>query len=454
MAVTITCYGGVGEIGGNKILITDKDTKVFLDFGAGFSEGTKYFSGGVEPRGVNGAGDYFEFGLLPEIDGLYSEEALQNTELKHTKTPEIDAIILSHYHYDHMGRIKFIDPNIPIFCGETTALIHQAYSESNGSPLDGHDDIRTFRTGDKIKIGSIEVQPVHVDHSIPGAYGFVIHASEGALAYTGDFRFHGPMGGMTEDFISSAASENPVALITEGTRVSDSKQGKETSESHVASATSELLKATKNLVFSSFRGNDFDRISSFDQACRATGRKLVVSAKIAIMLERLEKDKHLKVPKVGKDVLVYVRRKRGGKYDDRDYFPWERGYLDDGLTAEDVRKREKELLLHLDHWYLPELIDIRPAKGGSYIHSTTEAYNEEGEHEEQVIKNWVDYFGFNYHQIHASGHAPMEKVGYLVGKVNVKTVIPIHTERPDLFQRFARNSKVRSPSLGDAIAVA
>lgn len=37
MAVTITCYGGVGEIGGNKILITDKDTKVFLDFGLIFS---------------------------------------------------------------------------------------------------------------------------------------------------------------------------------------------------------------------------------------------------------------------------------------------------------------------------------------------------------------------------------------------------------------------------------
>ena len=147
MAVTITCYGGVGEIGGNKILITDKDTKVFLDFGAGFSEGTGYFAGrNRPPRGVNGAGDYFEFGLLPEIHGLYSEEALQNTKLKHTKTPEIDAIILSHYHYDHFGRIAYTDPQIPIYCGETTALIHQAYSESSGSLLDDH-EIRTFRTG-------------------------------------------------------------------------------------------------------------------------------------------------------------------------------------------------------------------------------------------------------------------------------------------------------------------
>jgi mRNA degradation ribonuclease J1/J2 len=31
-------YGGVNEIGGNKILLEDKDTRVFLDFGKGFSQ--------------------------------------------------------------------------------------------------------------------------------------------------------------------------------------------------------------------------------------------------------------------------------------------------------------------------------------------------------------------------------------------------------------------------------
>jgi mRNA degradation ribonuclease J1/J2 len=30
---SLTFYGGVNEIGGNKILLQDKDTKVFLDFG-------------------------------------------------------------------------------------------------------------------------------------------------------------------------------------------------------------------------------------------------------------------------------------------------------------------------------------------------------------------------------------------------------------------------------------
>ena len=40
---SLTFYGGVNEIGGNKILLEDKDTKVFLDFGKSFSRRARYF---------------------------------------------------------------------------------------------------------------------------------------------------------------------------------------------------------------------------------------------------------------------------------------------------------------------------------------------------------------------------------------------------------------------------
>ena len=130
----LTFYGGVGEIGGNKILLEDRGTSIFFDFGAGFADGVDYYSAGIQPRNVNGLGDYFEFGLMPKIEGLYSEEALENTEIKYSK-PEIDAIVLSHYHSDHAGRIHFVDPEIPIYCGETTSLFHEAYSSAGGSML-------------------------------------------------------------------------------------------------------------------------------------------------------------------------------------------------------------------------------------------------------------------------------------------------------------------------------
>jgi len=40
---SLTFYGGVGEIGGNKILLEDKDTRIFIDFGKSFSRRAKFF---------------------------------------------------------------------------------------------------------------------------------------------------------------------------------------------------------------------------------------------------------------------------------------------------------------------------------------------------------------------------------------------------------------------------
>ena len=155
------------------------------------------------------------------------------------------------------------------------------------------------------------------------------------------------------------------------------------------------------------------------------------------------KDKKLKVPRVGKDVGVYLRRKKTGRLDDRDYYPWERRFIKDGVSASDVRRRQGKTFLHLEVWSFPELIDIKPETGGTYIHAATEAFNEEGEREESVIRNWIDHMGFSYHQIHASGHAPMEEVGSLVAGIRAKKVVPIHTEHPELFREFRKKGSWR-----------
>ena len=453
MRPRLTCFGGVGEIGGNKFLLEDRDTKVFLDFGAGFSEGSDFFDSSISPRGVNGAGDLFEFDLLPKIRGLYSERALGSTELRY-REPDVDGIVLSHFHWDHTGRIGYVDEQIPVHCGKTTALIHESYSESSGSPLDGH-ELKTFRTGDRFRIGALEFVPVHVDHSIPGAYGFVVHTSEGALAYTGDFRFHGPVGSMTRDFVSVAKKENPAMLLTEGTRVREDDRKGNLSEEAVLNEAKAALAGTDKLVFSTFRGNDTDRINTFQEAAASSGRRLVVTMKTALLLEKLAKDSKLRVPRVGRDIDVYVRRKRSGKLDDSDYYPWERPFLAKGVSAEDVRSKQRETFLHLEVWNFPELIDIKPDRGGKYIHAATEAFNEEGEREDMVVRNWVRHLGFEYRQLHASGHAPMMEVAWLVKEVGAKRIVPIHTEHPRLFNEFRRKTaaKLVLPTKGRPMAV-
>ncbi|HHF58898.1 MAG TPA: MBL fold metallo-hydrolase, partial [Thermoplasmatales archaeon] len=74
--VKLTFYGGVGEIGGNKILLEDGDCRIFLDFGVSFSRRSKYFEEFLPPRTANGIGDFLATNLIPDIRGVYREDLL------------------------------------------------------------------------------------------------------------------------------------------------------------------------------------------------------------------------------------------------------------------------------------------------------------------------------------------------------------------------------------------
>jgi ribonuclease J len=96
----LTFYGGVNEIGGNKILLEDKDTRVFLDFGKSFSRRSKFFEEYINPRVSNGIEDYLTMGLLPNVQGVYRDDLMKMAQ-RHATDPNIDAVLLTHAHSDH-----------------------------------------------------------------------------------------------------------------------------------------------------------------------------------------------------------------------------------------------------------------------------------------------------------------------------------------------------------------
>jgi ribonuclease J len=66
----------------------------------------------------------------------------------------------------------------------------------------------------------VEVEPIHIDHTIPGAYGFIVYCSDATIAYTGDLRLHETKPELTRDFAEAAAKARPDVLITERTNIS------------------------------------------------------------------------------------------------------------------------------------------------------------------------------------------------------------------------------------------
>jgi ribonuclease J len=435
----LTFYGGVGEIGGNKILVEDRDARIWLDMGAPFDLGEEYFVEFLQPRDRFGLRDHFALDLIPRIPGLYSAEALDPTDMP-WEPPAFSGVFITHVHYDHTQHLRFVDPNIPVHMGEGARTILESLDVTARTPflrLGTHAYV-TFRSGQTTTADGVDVEPIHVDHSAPAAYGYLVHTSGGTIAYTGDLRHHGPKKQLTEDFIAAAAAAKPVVLITEGTRVTPDDPRENLTEADVKARAIELLTPLRDkLGVVTFPGRDVDRIRTFFEVARAVHRKFVVNAKTAHLLLTLRKDTHIEVPDVSRedDLVLFDRQLR--KID-----PWERELQEKlknrVVTAQEIAKRPAEFLVQLDFWHLPELVDLRAPPGSPFIHSKSEPF-EEDDVNDAVLQKWLDRFGLKRHQLHASGHLSEREVGAMIEAIGAKTVMPVHTEHPERFVRLARS---------------
>ena len=444
--VKLTIFGGVNEIGGNKILVEDGKTSIFFDFGLSFAKGQEYYTGFLTARSVAGATDDLELGILPRIKGLYSKEMLKFTDLKYEE-PKFDAVFLSHAHMDHCSHLQYIDESIPIHAGECTLRIIESFEPGKREQEAlGKHNYKTFRTGKKISYDDVTVEPIHVDHSVPGAYGFLIHTSAGTIVYTGDLRRHGPASFMTDEFAEKAGKCDPAALIIEGTRLGRKEKGENLSEEDVRKLSNTIVSRAKKLVIATFYGRDVDRIRTFYDVAKDNGRKFIISMKTAHLLYKLKDDPVLKLPNPLEDenIVIYARRKKAGEYTDKDYYVWERPYLENSVGFKHIQENCSNCLLNLDLYNFAELVDIKP-HGGEFIHSMSEPFKEGGmdQIELEVMLRWLRHFKLRFHQAHASGHCSPADLRWLIGKIMPKIVIPVHTEHGEIFEKFAKTRIVQ-----------
>ncbi len=433
---TVTFLGGVQEIGGNKLLVEDGPDRVLFDFGPSFSpEFEEYYVEYLKPRSTSPVKDLLEFGLVPRIPGLYSREALGDADLAYTP-PEIHGVFVSHAHMDHAGYLRYLDPEIPVHVGHGTKTLLDAIAASTTMKYGDH-RWTIFEDGHPIRIGGIEVVPYPVDHSIPFAYGFLVRTSAGTLAYTGDFRHHGPRAADTHRFFEAVAREEVDALAIEGTRAGPDPRHNFTEEG-VREGVDRVLAGHRDLALACTYPRDVDRLTTLYRAAQAADRELVVSARTAHLLAQVAArfpTGAVPVPGSSPGLAVYDRRKKRSSV-------WERPYLEGALTAEEVRDHGRKYLLALDFAHFAELIDLRPARGSPFVHSMSEPFSEE-DVSDHVLHNWLDHFGLVFHQMHASGHASGPELLELVRSTGARQVFPIHTEHPEAFVPIG--ASVQSP---------
>ena len=115
--------------------------------------------------------------------------------------PKFNAVIITHYHGDHIGLYNKINPKIPIYIGSISKEIfrilvsHLVDAKINPKEdLDLVDKFKTYKIPDKLTIKDITITPIEVDHSAFNSHMLLIEKKRKKLLHTGDFRLHGQRG--------------------------------------------------------------------------------------------------------------------------------------------------------------------------------------------------------------------------------------------------------------------
>ena len=452
--VSLSFYGGVSEIGGNKILLEDEDTKLFLDFGMSFGKRGVFFEEFLTPRPANGIGDFLELGLIPDLPGIYREDLLTH-QGREPEDPVVQGVLLSHAHADHANYISFLHEKIPVYSSKISKRILDAVEEQTQRNIESEvlnfkkrplyrrnytkppvkRTFHLFRSKDKISIDSLEIYPIHVDHSVPGAYGFIIYTSEGPVVYTGDLRLHGLRKDQTEEFIKEATLAKPLAVITEGTRIDQKKTLN--SEETVYRKAKKTIDRNKNMSIVDFNFKDVDRFTTFYRIAKELDKQLVISFKHACFLEQYHQDKKLKTPNsTDNQINILLPKRNTGTYnlteDYKDKFMKKRITYPNIITAENIKKNPSKYMVVLNYWYFNSMIDLKPYHG-TYVHSLSEPFNEEMEISYERMKNWLDHFDLDFVQSHCSGHINGEDLKTVLSSIQPQKLFPVHTEHPQKF---------------------
>ncbi|TFF97040.1 MAG: MBL fold metallo-hydrolase [Promethearchaeota archaeon] len=498
----ITLYDGKDTIGGNKIYLEEGGKGIFLDFGLNFKKHNNYFQEFLKPRSNRGVYDLITLDLLPKLN-IYRKELIPaDLSLSGYPSLDIEAVLLSHAHMDHYGSIGYLREDIPIIASPLTIAFLRGFLDISKSSLSkevAYFSKKTFTDESKLVIKSarkdvsrnfvciedpsenlcdfftrslksrtpfieneiyelndldcqFDITAFNVDHSIYGATAYLIEGEQ-IIAYTGDFRMHGKKGNMSKQFIQNAKDSS--VLIIEGTRAG--REDTSESEENVYENCLQVAESTSGLLIADFSGRNFERLELFHKIARKTNRQIIIGSKEAYLLNGLEKADGIN--RLTNKLVFDEFRSRKRKWED-DYLIKERDI--EYVNPDTVSQHLGDYLICFSFYDIKNLLDINP-QGGSYIYSSSEAFEEESEFDFIRLNNWLNHFEINTYGFeilaeagrlkpvfqkgfHASGHAAKSDLRWAIETIDPDYIIPVHTENPEWFVKNFENVKVGNKS--------
>jgi ribonuclease J len=384
--------GGLGEIGKNMTVVEYEGRIVIVDTGL----------------------------MFPTAEMLGIDLVLPDFSYLRERSGDIEAIVLTHGHEDHVGALPYVLREIgmpPVIYGGllTVGLVRSKLDEHKL----GDAPLEELAAGAPVRLGPFELELIHLSHSIPDMRAVLLRTDLGSVLLTGDYKFdQTPVDGRPADVSRLAELGREGLLLLCGDSTNADRPGVAPSESSVGPALVRTFAACRGrIVVTSFASNIhrvqqvIDAAVQLDRRVALVGRSMRKNFNIASNLGMATAPSGL-----------FIQPKEIEDFPDEKVVVLSTGSQGEPLSA--LRR-----MANNDHR------DVELHSGDTVVFSATpipgneRAVNETIDHIYEIGASVVTARDA---PIHASGHGWQEELKLMLNLTKPRYVLPVHGDHKRL----------------------
>ena len=387
----VSFLGGIGEIGKNMTVLEYGNDIVVIDCGVMFPS--------TDMLGIDL--------VVPDITYLVENQS------------KIRGFVVTHGHEDHIGSVPYVVNEIkaPIYASKMTCGLIKKKMEEHKKV-----EYKTIavKAKQKITLGCFEIQFIHVNHAIPGAFALAIKTPVGMVVHTGDYKIDlTPVYDEKFDLHSFAELGSKGVLLYMSDSTNAEREGYSLSERVVAKTLDKLFieNKEKRLVVAAFASN-VDRMQEVMNLAEKHGRKVVLTGRS--MVNVTDVATQIGEMSVNKNNIIEVEKMKN--YKDSEILILSTGSQGEPNSA-------------LSRMAAGEFKGIEIGENDCIIFSSSPIPGNE-----KSINNVINRLIMlgakviynELEQVHASGHACKEEQKLMLNLIKPKYFIPVHGEQKHL----------------------
>jgi len=384
--------GGLGEIGKNMTVIEYDERIIVVDTGLMFPT--------AEMHGIDL--------VLPDFSYLRD------------RIDDIEAIVLTHGHEDHVGALPYVlrEIGIPPVIYGGLLTIGMVRSKLDEHKL-GEAPLEELPAGEKVRCGPFELELVHLAHSIPDMRGVLIKTEAGSVLMTGDYKFdQTPVDGRPADVSRLAEIGKEGLLLLCGDSTNADRPGVAPSESSVGPALlQEFSRCEGRIIVTSFASN-IHRVQQVIDAAVELDRKVALVGRS--MRKNFNIASNLGIAHAPDGIFIQPR--------EIEDFPDEKVIvISTGSQGEPLSALRR--MANNDHR------DVQLHSGDTVVFSATPVPGNEravNETIDRIYEIGATVITAKDAPIHASGHGWQEELKLMLNLTKPRYVMPVHGDHKRL----------------------